>query len=283
MIAITGASGQLGKATLQHLLQRTGAGQLIAVVRNPSVMEPFAAAGVHVRQADYDDPAALRNAFRGAKTVLQISSAAYGADALRQESNVVNAAKAAGIRRIVYTSTLHPGPDRAFQAARTCGANEEVIRQSGMDYTIFRNSMYLETIPLFIGAAMETGHIEYPGGNGRISFAGRNEMAEALAKVLQEDAHAGKTYAITGSEAVSFADIAGMLKNVKGLAGAYTDIPREAYREGLLGYGFGNTEADFYLSMADSIRADEFSATDPALERLLGRKPMTPETFIGLI
>lgn len=279
MIAITGASGHLGKATTGFLMKKTDPARIVAVVRDPQKMKDIS--GIQVRAADYDDPASLQAAFKGVSTLLQISSASYGDHATQQEKNVVDAARAAGVQHIVYTSTVNLGGQPIFWGGQTNRQTEKSIQQSGMAHTFFRNSMYLETIPQFIGSAMEDGQIYYPGGNGKVSFLARTEIAEALANVLAEaPRHVNSAYNITGSGAWSFQDVADLLRSEKGLAASYTDIPATAYREELVKFGMQPVEVDFYMSMADSIKAGEFSAVDDTLEGLLQHRRLNLQEYI---
>lgn len=281
MIAITGANGNLGKATISFLLQQTKPENIVAIGRDAAKMQPFASAGVQVRVADYNDPASLEKALEGVQKVLQISTSSYGTEADRQEQNVVQAAKAAGVQHIVYTSTAQPGTDAHFLAGQTCFQTEEAIKATGIGYTFFRNSMYMETIPLFIGSAWEDGQIYYPAADGKVSFVARMDIAQALSNVLSSGNHRNAVYNITGTQAYSFGDIAALLRSEKGLADAtYTDIPNEALREELAKLEMPAGEIDFYLSMADSIKAGEFEETDNALETLLNRKRTSLQEFI---
>jgi len=272
MIAITGASGNLGQLTLAHLVKKTDPNRIVAIVRDPAKLAAYRDGGVQIRIADYDDSRSLEAAFEGVESLLQISTSISGAQALQQEAQVVQSARAAGVQKITYTSTLTPGPAAVFEAGRTCAATERAIMDSGLDYTFFRNSMYLETIPLFIGNALQDGQIYYPGGNGKVSFASRVDMAEALANVLTDGGHQRAVYQITGEEALSFADIADLLKSVKGLDAAYHDVPAEAFAAELRKAGLPEGDIGFMASMAASIHAGEFSAVDNRLEELLGRK-----------
>ncbi|WP_119079802.1 SDR family oxidoreductase [Chitinophaga alhagiae] len=281
-IAITGASGHLGKATLRFLMQQITPGNIIAVVRDADKMKDVS--GIQVRVADYDDAASLRAAFAGVEKLLQISSASYGAHATQQEKNVVEAARAAGVQHIVYTSSVNLAEQPIFHGAQTNVQTEKAIRDGGFAYTFLRDSMYMETIPLFIGAAMENGQIYYPAGNGRVSFVARTDIAEALANVLAAPkGHVNAVYDITGSHAYSFQDIAALLQNIKGLPAAYTDIPAGAFREELIKLEMPPVAVDFYLSMAESVKEGEFEHVDGALEHLLGRKPLRLEDYMKAV
>lgn len=281
MIAITGASGNLGQFTLSYALEKIPADQLMAVVRTPSKLKNFAKRGVTVRAADYGNGPSLLSAFQGVDTLLLISTSAVGPKALHQEQQAVASAAEAGVRRIVYTSTLSPSPEAYFEAGRTCYATEHAIEVSGMDYVFFRNSMYLETIPLFIGSAMEDGQIYYPAGEGRVSFASRKDMAEALAVVLASDAHRSVSYRITGAEALRFADLAELLKSERMLPAAYHDISPTAFAAGLREANLPDDSIAFMESMAKSIRGGEFAIVDDCLAQLLSRIPLSAREYIA--
>ncbi|WP_257666367.1 SDR family oxidoreductase [Parapedobacter tibetensis] len=280
MIAITGASGNLGQLTLSHLTKKMDPNRVVAVVRDPKKLTSYRDSGIAIRQADYDDPESLVRAFSGVEKLLQISASATGALGQQHELNVVKAAKAAGVEKIIYTSTLTPSPNAVFGAGRICSTTEQAIKDSGLDYTFFRNSMYQETIPMFIGSAVQDGQIYYPSGEGKVSFAARTDMAEALANVLTGDGHHKATYRITGDEAFSFADIATLLRSEKRLDATHHDIPSEAYKEELGKTGLPQSEIDFIASMAASIRIGEFSAVDDQLENLLGRPRFKTSDYI---
>lgn len=281
MIAITGANGNLGKATLSFLMKKTSPENIVAIVRDADKLAEYAESGIQIRTADYEDQESLEKALAGVHRLLQISASATGVRAMAQETRVVHAAVKCGVKEIVYTSTLFPQESAHFHAAHICRNTEALIYQSGMRYVFFRNSMYHETIPLFIGDAMGDGRIFYPSGSGRVSFASRKDIAEALSNVLTGPAFGNAAFDITGAEPFSFADIASALKDIAGYPhAAHTDISPEDYRNGLLGYGLGEEEAGFYASMADSIRAGEFEKTHHSLEGFLGRKPLGVEEYL---
>lgn len=281
MIAITGASGNLGKATIGFLLKKTSPANIVAIVRDPEKMQDLP--GIQVRVADYEDPASLMAALKGIKKVLQISASGFGEEAVRQERNVVNAAKAQGVQHIVYTSTVNPVSNPIFQGSQTNQETEKAILQAGLTHTFFRNSMYMETIPLFVGSALENGQIHYPAGNGKVSFVSRIDIAEALSHVLTSGDHKDAAYNITGGKAYSFDEIAALLQSEKGLPGSYTDIPTAAYRDEMLKFEMPVPEVDFYISMAESVKAGEFAHADDTLEQLLQHRRLTLPEYIKSI
>lgn len=275
MIAITGANGHLGKLTLSQLLKKTEPTRIVAIVRDKEKIADYLSTGIVIREANYEDLDAMNNAFKGVKRVLQISTTAIGDEGTKQEQNVVKAAQMAGVEHIVYTSTLSPGLGAHFMAANTCLHTEQLILKSGIPYTIFRNSMYMETIPLFIGNGLYDGQIYYPAGNGKISFVSREEIAEALSNTLIENTDASNIYNITGEDAFSFDDIAKLLKQQKGLNSTYFNVKNEDYKKELANFHMPEAEIEFYLSMADGIKANEFAQIDQQLEKIIGRKRKT--------
>ena len=272
MIAITGANGQLGKSTLSQLLKQITPTEIVAIVRNKEKMADYFDTGIIIREANYEDLHAMNNPFKGVRRVLQISTTAIGDEGTKQEQNVVQAAQMAGVKHIVYTSTLSPSPDAHFMAANTCSHTEQSIVRSGIPYTIFRNSMYMETIPLFIGNGLYDGQIYYPAGNGKISFVSREDIAEGLSNTLIGNTDTSTIYNITGEEAFSFDDIAKLLNQEKGLNSTYFNVKNEDYKKELINIQMPDTEVAFYLSMADGIKDNEFAQTDEQLEKIIGRK-----------
>lgn len=283
MIAITGASGNLGKATLGFLLQRTTASNIVAIVRDADKMKEFADKGVQVRVADYNDLSALTAAMQGVDTLLQISASSIGVEAAAHEKNVVTAATQAGVKHIVYTSTVKPEENAHFMSARQCLQTELDIAATGIPYTFFRNSMYMETIPQFIGGGLYDGNIRFPAGDGKVSFASRIDIAEALANVLTTTGHENKRYEITGSTALGFKEIAETLAAEKQLPATYTNIPAAELQEVLTEIQMPNDEAIWFLTLANSVKHNEFSHVDTTLETLLQRKPLTLNQFIKAI
>lgn len=280
MIAITGASGHLGKATLHHLLKRTRPENIVAIVRDPLKLKEYKNSGIEIRIADYDQQDSLNEALKGVDQLLQISTTSMGPLGIRQENNVVKAAEKQGVKHIVYTSGLKLNPASHFFAVQQCLQTEQAIVNSGMAYTFLRNSLYMETIPQFIGNALQDGNIYFPAGLGKVSFVYRDDIAEALSKVLMEDQHQYKIYEVTGAEAFSFEDIASLLSVQKHMEITYTDIPDVVLKDELIKSGMPDQECDWFLSLAQSIKADEFSYVDDTLERIIERKPVTLKKYI---
>lgn len=280
MIAITGANGHLGQATIGFLLEKIAPENIVAIVRNPQKIENLAARGIKIRVAEYDDPASLNRAFQGIEKVLQISAISTGEQGQQQENNVVNAAREQGVKHIVYTSALKASHNAHFFSAQQCLQTEKAILNAGLPYTFVRNSLYSETIPQFIGNALQDGAIYFPAGQGQVSFVCRTDIAEALSVVLTEDKHTHKVYEITGSKAFSFEQLAEQIQAVKGVPVAYVDIPTDVLREELAKIAMPTEEIEWFISLADSIKSKEFAHVDTSLETLLLRKPVSLESYL---
>lgn len=280
MIAITGANGNLGKATIGFLMNKIKPEQIVAIVRDPKKLEDLKGSGIQIRTADYDDFESLSEALKGVDKLLQISAISIGEQGVKEEANVVKAAKQQGVQHIVYTGAVKPKADAHFMATRQCLATEKAILDSGIPYTFFGNSLYMETIPIFIGEALEHGNIYYPAGNGAVSFVSRTDIAEAISNVLASEGHKNKRYEITGSKAYTFKDLASILTSEKGVEVSYVNIPNVVLAEELDKFQMPDDQIGWQLSLADSIKANEFSYVDSTLEDLLKRKPLEINEYL---
>ncbi len=281
MIAITGANGNLGKATIQFLLKKVPPADIIAIVRNPEKLTGSHIENVKIRKADYNNRVELEKALKGVTTLLQISATSTGETGRKQEKNVALAAKAAGVKRIVYTSSLKPKPNAHFLATHQAMATEQEILKSGLAYIFLRNSLYMEVIPGLIGNAIETKKIRYPSGDGKVSFVSRLDIAEALANILTGSEHDNQIYEITGSTAHSITELAELMSTKNsGEKIRHIDISELEFRDELISCQMPDDVVDLLVSMASGIRHDEFSYTDKALEILLHRKPLALVEYI---
>lgn len=191
------------------------------------------------------------------------------------ELNVVEAMVENRIMHIVYTSMVQARPNAIFQGTATQYHTEELIKESGIPYTFFRNSMYMEAISELIGDAVETNIIRYPSGNGRVNFVSRADIAEAIANVLTAGDHSNQTYEITGVRAYTFAELAKLIHPEM----KHLDIADSIFRQELVDYQLSGDVVSLLSSMADGIKHGEFSHTSYALEGLLGRKPLGLKEF----
>lgn len=278
MILVTGANGNLGKAMIDFLLKKIEPSQIAALVRDSKKGEELKTKGIEIRIGDYFDYSSLVNAFKGIDKLLLISSGSLE-DRTKQHINAVDAAKEAGVKHIVYTSVVNPSPSSSFSAVQSHIETESHLKQSGITYTIFRNTLYLDVIPMLIGDAVQHGKIYYPAGEGKVGFAARVDMAEALANVISSRGHENKIYEITGSTPYSFHDIAKALSEATQKQIEYVDIPLDVMKEELVKINLPPALIELYASMAKAIKQNELTYVDSSLEKLLGRKPVGLKEF----
>lgn len=269
-IAITGATGALGRLVLQQLAARRPNETVIALARSP---EKLTQAGVEARRFDYNDATTLAPALAGVTMLLLISSSEVG-QREAQHRAVIAAAKAAGVGHIVYTSLLHA--DRsALSLAGEHLATEAALRDSGVPYTILRNGWYTENYMGSVPPALAHGAFIGSAGEGRISSAARQDYAEAAAVVLTEGGHEGKVYELAGDEAYTLADLAAELSRQSGREIPYMNMPDADYAGALAGVGLPKPLAEAIASY--DVKAAEGALFDDGheLSRLIGR-PTTP-------
>lgn len=273
MIIVTGASGQLGQLIIEGLLKTVPAGQIVAAVRDVSKAAAFAARGVQVRRADYNDPASLDAAFQGAAKVLLISSSDLG-NRVAQHANVIAAAKRAGAGLLAYTSVLHA--DRSSLAlAAEHRATEDLLRASGLPYSLLRNGWYMENHTAGLGAALAHGVLAGGAGEGRIAAAARADYAAAAVAVLTSATAPEAVYELAGDAPFTLAELAAELSRQSGKAIAYQNMSQAEYRAMLVNVGLPPPLADL---IADSDACAAQGALDDdshVLSKLIGRPTQT--------
>jgi len=281
VIAVTGASGKLGRATIGFLLERKFTpNSIVAVVRDPQKVADLAARGVQARRGDYTDPASLEAAFRGVDKLLFISTSVLGEERMLHHRNVVNAARAAGVRQIFYTSVIKPAANAKFAASPGHFHTEALIRESGIPYTFFRNNLYLDIIPFLFGEALQTGSLAHNGGNGRIGFIAREDIAFAFAAALTGGEHANREYPITAVSPYSLSEVASALGDAGGKNVTYVPITSDDFRKALEAKGLPAPAVEMTVALGEAIRAGEFDAGSMQLERLMGRAPVALAPFL---
>jgi NAD(P)H dehydrogenase (quinone) len=273
MILVTGATGQLGTTVIQTLLEKTSANQIAALVRDESKASALKEKGVDIRVGSYDDTASLDKAMQGIETVLLIAGTDED-NRLRQHQNVVNAAKKARVQCIAYTSrSLKDRTTLANQLMEGHFQTEDYIKECGLSYVLFRNVLYMETIPQFVGERVLDTGIYFPTGQGRVPFALRSEMGEAIANALLESDRSNRIYTLTGSESYSFDDVADTLTDLSGKAVSYTPIEKSAFEAQMKERGVPEMMIERVTGFLTDIKNGQEEEVSPDLENLLGRKP----------
>ena len=274
MILVTGATGQLGTAVVKNLLESTSASQIGALVRDESKASALKEKGVDIRVGNYDDPASIDKAMQGIETVLLIAGTDED-NRLQQHQNFVDAAKKTGVQCIAYTSrTLKDRKTLANRLMEGHFQTEDYIKASGLNYALFRNVLYMDTIPQFVGGekVFETG-IHLPTGHGRVPFALRSEMGEAIAHALLESDHGNRIYNLTGSESYSFDDVATTLSDLSGKKVGYAPAEKSAFETQMKERGTPEAMVQKVVGFLTDIKNGQEEEVSSDLENLLGRKP----------
>ena len=269
-IAITGATGHLGRLVINKLKQKVSADNIIALARSP---QKGADMGVEVREADYDKPETLDRAFKGVDTLLFISASEIG-KRIKQHTNVVEAAKKAGIKWIVYTSLLRADTSSINFAGEHL-ATENAIKESGILFTFLRNSWYTEIYTNSIPGALAGGAFLGSAGDGKISSAARNDYAEAIVSVLTNEGHQGKTYELAGDMAYTLSDLAAEISRQTGKDIPYKNLSKSEYAAALAGFGIPEGLADMVADWDVSVSNGALFDEGHQLSKLIGH-PTTP-------
>ncbi|MBC6611468.1 SDR family oxidoreductase [Hymenobacter sp. BT507] len=273
MILITGATGHIGMAVIQQLLTKLAPSQVAGLVRNAAKAAPLQELGIATRLGDYDDPAALERAMQGIDKVLLVSG---GGDdhGLQQHYNVVDAAKRAGVSCIAYTGrALQDRDSLANELMVRHFQTEDYIKASGLRYVLFRNILYMDTLPQFVGPAVFESGINLPASEGRVSFALRSDMGEAIANVLAEGDCENRTYTFTNTETYSFADVAAALSELSGKEVRYTALADETFAANMKARNVPESVTRFVLGFMTDIKHGQESVVSDELQQVLGRKP----------
>lgn len=282
MILITGATGALGKATINSLLEKGHpAGNIIALVRDAGKAADLKTSGVITISGDYDNYNSLLSAMKGVEKVLLIS----GSDVVKrsaQHENVVKAAKESGVKHILYTSFYRENETETSPIAFVAQSHihtENIIKSSGLAYTILRNNIYLDMLPIFLGKVLETG-VFFPAGDAKSAFASRNDMAEATANILTGQGHENKEYNLSNTENISFQDVADMLSAITGKTISYLNPDSATYQKALAEAEVPAEYIGFFAGFAEAAKQGEFTSSYTDLEKLLGRKPTSAKEYL---
>jgi len=273
-ILITGATGQLGRLTIDSLLTRGADPQtIIAGARDVSKAADLADRGIRVVALDYDDTASVSAALAGVDSVLLISGSEVGRRT-PQHKAVIDAAKAAGVSKLVYTSAPKATTSDLILAPEH-KATEELIAASGVPAVILRNNWYTENYAGSAAQAAETGVLAASVGEGRVASASRRDFADAAAVVLLEDGHIGEVYELAGDAAWDFSELAAAIGEVAGRPVEYRALSTDEHTAQLAAAGLDEGTIGFVTGLDAGIRGGALADTDGTLARLIGR-PTTP-------
>jgi NAD(P)H dehydrogenase (quinone) len=279
-ILVTGATGALGRQTLEFLLSRVPASDVAALARDPQKLEDLAQRGVDVRRGDYLDQASLERAFAGIDRLMFISTVMF-TDVMAQHRNIIAAAQAAGVKHIVYTAIQRrEGSDfKISQVSDMDAQTEAALAAVNVDVTIVRNAMYMDMLPSIL-CVDASKRIRVPTCDTPAAFVSRRDLGEANAVILTTEGHGGRTYTFSGGVAVSMTDIAKILSTAPGQPVQFEDVSVDEFVTERVAAGLPEPVAVFLSNWFQAIAVGEFADVSGDLAQVLGRPPVTPQEFL---
>lgn len=276
--AVTGATGQLGRLVIDKLKDVVGAGEIVALARTPEKAREL---GVTVRVFDYDRPDGLAEALAGIDTLLLISGSEVG-QRLPQHQNVIAAAKAAGVGRIVYTSLLR-ADSSPLSLAEEHRQTEAALKASGLTTTILRNGWYLENYEGSIGAGLAHGAVVGSAGDGRIAAATRADYADAAVAALTGVGHENKVYELAGSDPFTLSGLADELSKQTGKPIGFTNLPVDEYAKVLEGAGLPAGMAEVFAGFDVATAQGALDGSDADFRALTGHGTTPLKDYVARV
>ncbi len=280
MIIVSGASGQLGRLTVEALLEKVPADRVRALSRDPARLGGLAGRGVAVAPADFDDPSTLGSAFSGGEVLLIISTDDLRPGArVRQHGAAIDAAKAAGIRHVVYTSAIDPRPENPAKViSADHRESERLLAESGLAWSALRNNLYMDL--MLAPGALPGGSVVGNSGEGRAAYVAREDCAAVAAAVLADPGpYAGRALEVTGPEALSPGELAAILAEVAGRPVGAHGLSDEAYTGALAGAGLPGEFVDVMVAFGVAIREGWLGRVTPVVAEATGRPATTARAF----
>lgn len=279
-LLVTGASGNLGRRVVELLLE-AGAGQIIATTRTPDALADLASRGVIVRRADFDDPASLVEAFAGADRLLLISTAIFGEQRVKQHLAAIKAAEDAGVKHVIYTSLMNPGPDSPIILAPDHYATETALSNSGLSWTVLRENLYTETLIQALAGAVQMGQLFSAAGDGKAAYITREDCARASAAALASSFDGRRTLDITGPEALSQADLAKLASELSGKSVTYVPLEAGVMIDNMVAAGLPPFIAELLVSFNTAVAQGKLENVSSAVEDLTGQKSTSVAEFLA--
>lgn len=276
-LLVTGASGKLGNLVLEALLKRGEKG-IIATSRKTDKLASYVSRGVEVRAADFENPETLTEAFKGAERLLIISTDAIGSR-IEQHKNAINAAKAAGVRHIIYTSWPKADTSVALVSKEHI-ETEKLIKESGLSYTILRNYPYAQNIFFAIPQALESGTLYGTAGKGSVAYVTREDCADAAAGALASSSFQNEVFDITGKDSIDYEELARLVTEVSGKKLNYVDIPEGDLKAALVKSGLPEIWADVFVTFDLSYKNGDTKVVTDAVLKLSGHAPKGFKEFL---
>lgn len=280
MILITGATGNLGNSVVKQLEQHLSKDQFVLTSSKEASAAQLIEKGYQARVADFSNPSSLENAFEGVEKLLLIST--MDQNRAEQHKNVIDAAKAQGVKHIIYTSLgiKDINTSAVKELMMSHYDTEKHMIESGLTYTILRNTMYADALTQILGPNALTQDIQLPGGTGTVPYVLRREMGEATANLLVQTGHENKIYNITSPNSYSYHEIAAQLAELTGKSIGYKDIDEADFSNTLKQIGFSDFLIYLHAGTIKDIKEHQYEINDLTLSNLLGRKPADSNAFL---
>ncbi len=278
-IAITGASGQLGRLVADQLLAAVDPSEVVLLTRDPARLADLAERGATVRAADFGQPESLPDALAGVDRMLLISTDIVGAR-LEGHRAAIDAAAKAGVQHVAYTSIPEPTQDNPSGVVPDHAATEQALRDSGLAWTMLRNNLYAEMQVGTVEQAAASGQLFTNTGDGGAAYVTRADCAAVAVGVLTGEGHEGREYDVTGPSAVTAADQAALATKLAGRPVDVIDVDDETYAGGLVAAGVPEAFAPLLVSFGASIRLGKLERVTDVVERVGGRKPTALEDLV---
>lgn len=282
-LLVTGASGKFSRLVIQFLLDdyHVEPGNIVAATRDPAKLTDLSAKGVKTVAADFDDPASLAAAFKGVDRLLIVSTDALGAPGKRlaQHTVAVQAAKAAGVGHILYTS-MPKAEDSLVNFAPDHKGTEDAIKSSGLGHTILRNSWYMENLMSSLPNALKSGRWMTATNGGKVPYISRADLARAAAAALASDDRSSRTLTLTGPEGLTVERMAAIAAEVFGTPIEVVPVPLEGLKQGMAGAGLPGFVVDLVASIEANTAAGKFDIVTDSVEKLTGKAPITLKAFL---
>lgn len=274
MILVTGANGHLGRCIVNHLLSRLGSPAGLAVsVRDPDRAADLAERGIAVRAGDFDRRQTLAQAFAGAEKLVLVSTDGPRDVRIAQHRNAIAAARAAGVRHILYTSFIDVAADSPAEFAAVHRATEADLAASGLETTLLRNTLYADFLPMTVGAALQSGGFQLPAGTGRASFVSRDELGAAIAAAALAPKLAKKVYELTGQATHDYHEVAAAVTKATGKPIRYEPVSEADYAQALAAHGLPAWLAQALANMYSAVAAGKFDRVSNDFAALVGHPP----------
>ncbi|AYH43333.1 SDR family oxidoreductase [Azoarcus sp. DN11] len=284
MILVTGATGHLGQLIVQQLVLRlpdAGARKLAVSVREPARAQVFAARGIEVRRGNFDEPESLRAAFASVSRLVIVSTDGPKARRIAQHRNAIEAARAAGVEHILYTSFLDADPASPSEFAQVHADSEAALAACGVAHTVLRNGMYADFLPMTFAGALQGGVLHLPAAGGKVSYVTRHELAQAIAAATVAPRLEKHMYELTGQTAHDYHDLAARVGAATGVALRYEPVGEDAYAGVLEAAGMPAWVARAMANMFTAAAANRLARTTNDFAALVGHPPKSIDCLVA--